>query len=51
MPYPLWNYYPRNVRPPEWVKGPEMQQAGVENPKINWVYLNSDGSHIATVEK
>ena len=21
MPYPLWNYYPRNVRPPEWVNG------------------------------
>ena len=21
MPYPLWNYYPRNARPPEWVGG------------------------------
>ena len=21
MPYPLWNYYPRNARPPEWVDG------------------------------
>lgn len=30
---------------------PELRQAGVKNPKINWVYLNSDGSHIASVEK
>ena len=21
MPYPLWNYYPRNARPPELVDG------------------------------
>jgi len=21
VPYPLWNYYPRNVRPPAWVNG------------------------------
>ena len=21
MPYPLWNYYPRNARPPHWVDG------------------------------
>lgn len=21
MPYPVWNYYPRNTRPPEWVDG------------------------------
>lgn len=21
VPYPLWNYYPRNARPPQWVHG------------------------------
>ena len=30
---------------------PEMEQAGINNPVVNWVYLNSDGSHIVTVEK
>lgn len=29
VPYPLWNYSPRNVRPPEWVNGLVETVAGV----------------------
>lgn len=31
MPYPLWNYYPRNARPPDWVSGLVQTVAAAED--------------------
>lgn len=36
MPYPLWNYYPRNARPPEWVT-PLVQTVASAEPTISTV--------------